>query len=155
MSEDKINSFIEVLYKPTYELFRQLQDYLKVLITLNTATILIIIAFLEKIFPAPRLKPLIMVSFLCFTASLVASLLFMTIIIRSLAFLVDLNSVLLEMWSLESPDLSVREQKRGELQKKAKEISLSKLNFYTLGNYFYMTGVVLLVIFVVVNFLWS
>ena len=150
-SEDNFRDITEGLFKPAYELFKQLQDYLKVLITLNTATILIMVALLEKIFPSPKLRFLIVVSFISFVLSLTASLLMMTSISRFYNFLAELNMSLIDLWL--SKDLSNIDAKKTELQKKASEISKSKINLYGLGNYFYLGGVLILIIFVTVNFL--
>jgi len=150
-SEDNFRDITEGLFRPAYELFKQLQDYLKVLITLNTATILIMVALLEKIFPSPKLRFLIVVSFISFVLSLAASLLMMTSISRFYNFLAELNMSLIDLWL--SKDLSKIDAKKTELQKKASEISKSKINLYGLGNYFYLGGVLILIIFVAVNFL--
>lgn len=153
LSEDDFGRITEGFYKPTYELFKQLQDYLKVLITLNTASILIIIALLEKVFLSPKLKSLLLISFSCFIISLVASLFMMTSISKFYAFLVDLNTALLQFWTSKTTDLKVHEAKKNELQERVKDISAGKLNRYSLANYSYLCGVVVLVIFVAINFL--
>jgi len=153
LSEDNFPDIIERIFRPTYELFKQLQDYLKVLITLNTATILIIVALLEKIFPSPKLPFLILVCFICFVLPRAASLLMMTFLRRFYDFYVDFNRYLFDTWLSKSPDLSRIDAERTKLQNKTKEILRSTVNLYCLGNYSYLRGIIVLIIFVAVNLL--
>lgn len=63
---------------------KQLYDFFKHLTTINTGSILLMIAMLEKLFKSPEWKWLIGASFTCFLLSLCASLFCMFFYIRRL-----------------------------------------------------------------------
>jgi hypothetical protein len=151
LSADNFSDAISVFYKPVYELFKQMQDYLKVLITLNSATILIIMMLLEKIFRYPKATPLLFISFCCFAASLIASLIVMISLTKFYALLFDISSDLTKIWSSISADFTVQEKTKKELLAKANKVSTGKLNWYSIGNYSYLSGIVLLVLFMGIN----
>jgi|SRR5712691_10655838 len=56
-------------------------DYLKHLTTLSTGSIVLLVAFLEKIFLQPKLKFLVVISILAFAVSVLASVIVHTIFV--------------------------------------------------------------------------
>ena len=91
------------------EFFKQVQDYEKVLISVNSGSILVMIAFLEKLFSSPELKILIPVSFLCFAFSLSAALLMMTFISEYLGMIIEVGNI---ARSFSSTDLNPEEKEK-------------------------------------------
>jgi hypothetical protein len=151
LSGDDEKDLISKLYRPIYELFKQLQDYLKVMITLNTATILIILTLLEKIFQFPKVTVLLFISFCCFAASLVASLIMMISITKFYDLLANISPDLIRLWDLDPKDVASWEEGKKELLVKANKVSTGKLNWYSIGNYSFLAGIILLVVFMGMN----
>lgn len=60
---------------------KNLSEYLKHLTTLATGSIVLQIAFLEKVFPHPKWKAFMVVSLLAFTLSIIASVVGYTLIV--------------------------------------------------------------------------
>ena len=60
---------------------KNLVEYLKHLTTLSTGSIVLQIAFLEKVFPHPRWKVALLVSLLSFTLSIISSVVVYTLVL--------------------------------------------------------------------------
>lgn len=65
---------LDTLISPMVDIYKQQQDYYKALIALNSTTLLITIAFFEKIFPSPKRTVFIIIPFALFAVSLLGSL---------------------------------------------------------------------------------
>lgn len=76
--------------KATEESIKLLYDLFKHITTLSTGILLILIAFLEKLFQNPTAKFLVAISFACFTITIISSLITMAIFIQGIADLGNL-----------------------------------------------------------------
>lgn len=72
---------------------RVVAEYLRHLTTLSTGSIILLSAFLEKLFPHPSWKGLVAVSLISFMLSIVASIVGYTVIIASSSSLVSKSQV--------------------------------------------------------------
>lgn len=70
-------------FQRSLEVSRQEQSFLKLITTLNTSSILLIVAFLEKLFKNPEYKYFIIISLICFVVSILSSLIIYIKIILS------------------------------------------------------------------------
>jgi hypothetical protein len=76
MSNDE-NNAEQISHK--IERYKAVMDYIKQLTTLSTASILLIVSFVEKVFPAAQWKPLTAVSLIGFMLSIVCAIIAHTI----------------------------------------------------------------------------
>ncbi len=76
-----------------------LYDLFKHITTLSTGILLILITFLEKLFQTPTAKYLVGISFVCFTITIIFSLITMAIMTQGIADIGDLWKD--ENWTLE------------------------------------------------------
>jgi len=84
---------------------KDLVEYLKYLTTLSTGSIILQIAFLEKVFPHPKWKALLVASLLFFTLSIIASIvLYTTIVVPGLvdrtSFSGFFRDLTIRLWTL-------------------------------------------------------
>ncbi len=77
--------------KATEESIKLLYDLFKHITTLSTGILLILIAFLEKLFQTPTAKFLVGISFACFTITIIFSLITMAVMIQGIADIGDLE----------------------------------------------------------------
>ncbi len=76
--------------KATEESTKLLYDLFKHITTLSTGILLILIAFLEKLFQTPIAKFLVGISFACFTITIISSLITMAMLTQGIADLGNL-----------------------------------------------------------------
>lgn len=91
-----------VSHKAREESAKLWYDAFKHLTTISTGSILILVAFMEKLFMHPKWKAMVIVSFLSFVVSIVASVLNMTLLADQIAELETPPSALsnAEGWAL-------------------------------------------------------
>jgi len=152
---DSYIKFFRELYGNIYEFFKLSQDYLKVLVPLNTATILILIAFLDKMFSSSKFKYMLLASFICFGISLLSALRTM-IIIGDLYMLVSSGHMLgLVLIATGAVDLEKRKNDITEIKNGAEKTAKKQKFWYVRANYSYFCGFVVLILFVVINLLFK
>ena len=152
---DSYIKFFRELYSNIYEFFKLSQDYLKVLVPLNTATILILIAFLDRIFSSSKFKYMLLISFICFGISLLSALRTM-IIISDFYTLVSSSHVLaFVLIATGAVDLEKRKNDIAIIKKAAEKTAKKQKFWYALANYSYFFGFIILIIFVVINLLFK
>ena len=152
---DSYIKFFRELYGNIYEFFKLSQDYLKVLVPLNTATILILIAFLDKMFSSSKFKYMLLASFICFGISLLSALRTM-IIIGNLYMIVSSGHLLaFILIATGAVDLKKRKNDIATIKKDAEKTTKKQKFWYVLANYSYFCGFVVLIFFIVINFLFK
>ena len=134
------------------ELFKQVQDYEKVIISVNSGSILVMIAFLEKLFSFPVCKVLVPVSFLCFACSLSAALLMMTFVTEYLGLIIEVDCLTRDI-SLKKLDSEETEKKRTGFDKKCEKLRRKLKIADPISSYSFLLGIAILAVFFVINYL--
>ena len=144
MSE-KLKELLESMEKMK-EVQRMMYDYFKHLTTLSAGLILVIVAFLEKVFSDPKDTAFVIISVICFALCLIGSLL----------ALPSAGNIILYMTAMR---ISVQgkdaEKAIKEVDKTFKDIkkSLNWMNIYDhVTRYSFLVGMVAFLIFAGINF---
>jgi len=136
------------------EIQRMEFDYFKHLTTLSTGVILIIVAFIEKVFTKPQMIPVAMISIFCFLVCVVGSLLALPLA----------GNIVLYSTGIRTVAVSIRGEEDEGVWEKAKKKALEGLDkicnaLDSLGCYdkitrwFFIAGIVIFLIFTGINIL--
>lgn len=140
---------LEGLFEPTCNLFKQQQDFYKTFLTLNTTTLLISVAFSEKMIRVPLNSLWALVPFVLFSLSLLSSLLMMRIFGEFEALFVEYRMDLLNMVMANKIDPIGAER----LREKSAKIGKRANRYQGPALWFYFLGIIALIVFAVINLL--
>ena len=133
---------LDELTEKTKELPRMQYDYFKHLTTLSTGSILIIVAFLEKVFNEPRGSIVVVISLICFAFCLIGSLLALPLT----------GNVIMYITFCKIEALKGNEKKAKEFGKKGED-SLKEIGIYDdVSRYSFLAGIIAFLIFAGINF---
>lgn len=144
-------STVNSLMGPASEVLKQQQDYYKALSALNATTLLITIAFADKIVRTQNSMPFILVPFAFFTASLLCSLFMMKIFGEFHAYFFGIQQSLVLFVVREDKDL---ERFKGELdpvQKKMATLGRQANRFQGPVIWLYTFGILTLLIMAIIS----
>lgn len=138
------NELIESMEKMK-EVQRIQYDYFKHLTTLSASSILIIVAFLEKVFNSPNCIILALISILCFALCLTASLWILPVTGNIILYITGIRVL--------AANAEKDGEKQAETLSKKIDDSLDKINVYDwFTKITFLLGVVMFLIFVFINF---
>jgi hypothetical protein len=140
---------MEAILDPACKLFRRQQDFYKTLLTLNTTTLLISIAFSEKILRVPHNTLWALFPFIFFSLSLLCSLYMMRIFGDFDAYIVEYRIDLLNMVIAKKIDQGKIER----LREKTSKIGTRANKLQGPALWFYFFGIISLIVFTVLNFI--
>lgn len=143
-----INRLKEIL-SPMYNLCKQEQDFFRFLVTLNASTLLILIAFSEKLIKIPLDNMFAIIPFILFAFSLCCSI-YMTRIIG------DINNHIIQ-WHIDLIDAMIKEDfdkvmSTNEIYVKRTSKVGRRANFFQIpALWFFFFGMAFLIIFAIFN----
>lgn len=149
---DMFVKFFKEIYGNLYESLKLSQDYLKVLVPSNTATILILIAFMDRVFRASRYKYVLLASFLCFGVSLLSALRTMRLIEAFYGLVSSAHMDTLVLMASGSVGIKERKEHLETIKKNVEETAAKEKFWGAAANYLFFGGFVVLIIFVVMSF---
>jgi len=150
--EKELDFTDEAVMKLLPELFRQIYDYFKHMTTLNTGSLLIIIALLEGVFKEPEGIFAVVISICCFTISLVGALI-------TLGMFISCETAALKMYfdlPEENEEKTNEEKTKNNKVNHQKELdSLIKKGKVTeyITMYTFIAGIAMFLVFVFLNFI--
>ncbi|MQY59834.1 MAG: hypothetical protein GH144_09580 [Clostridia bacterium] len=142
---EKLKELLESMEKMK-EVQRIVYDYFKHLTTLSTGLILIIVAFLEKVFSDPIGIPYVVISVICFALCLIGSLLALpspgNIILYMTAMRISLQG--------EDAEKAIKE---GDKTMKVINKTVNRMKIYDhVTRYSFLAGIIAFLIFAGINF---
>ena len=152
--ENVIRTFFELMNR----VIDSQQGYYKLMITLNTGVIVIIIGLLEKIFKDPKCPIILLLSILGFVVSLFCALSILSVLSNFLTSAIGFFNYFLAI-QRHSEDAAEEEKLQEAAAKQKKEIDafLQKQGkrgklYSHICDYSFMAGVILLLVFSAINF---
>ena len=137
----------EMAVKLLSGLLNHAYDYFKHMTTLNTGSLLIIIALLKGVFKEPEGIYAVVISICCFTISLVCALVTLGLFVQCEARILGMYSDLLEQDKEKIKDYTGKHKKElDSLTKKARVIE--SITIYT-----FIAGIVMFLVFAFLNFI--